>query len=206
MAAAFSRDDFRRVGLSLAIALAMLAGGAATVAYSLKLLQAEQKASRAATAQRNEIRGKLSRAREEEQEIRRKIARYNDLAARGIVGDERRLEWVEQIRRIRQARRLLDVQYEIAPQRVLDTSELPGGSGKFDFFASATRLKMDLLHEEDLLNFLADLRATMPAHLQVDSCVVERSAPAGGGERGLAARLKAECAIDFITIREKQGT
>lgn len=204
MAALLSRDDFRRIGLSLAIALAMLAGGAAAVAYSTRTLQAEQKTHRAALAKRNEVRGKLSRAREEEMDLRQKIGHFNELGTRGIVGDERRLEWVEQIRRIRQARRLLELQYEIAPQRVLDGTELPGAGGKFEFLASATRLKMDLVHEEDLLNFLADLRASMPAHLQVDSCVVERVAP-GGGDR-TAARLKADCALDFVTLREKPGS
>lgn len=202
MAALLSKDDFRRIGLSIAVALAMVAGGAAAVVGTQRFLKVEQQSHKAALAKRNDLRTRLSRAREEELEIKQRIARFNELSERGVIGAERRLEWVEQIRRIRQARKLLDIQYEIAPQRIVETAELPGGSGSFDFLASAMRLRMDLLHEEDLLNFLADLRAAISAHVQVDSCNLERVA--GGGERS-GARLRADCALDLITLSEKAG-
>lgn len=202
--AAFTRDDFKRISLALAAALAMAAAGAAAVVAARALLQHEQKANRSELSRRNEIGGKLARAREEEQELRQKIARFNDLSARGVIGAEQRLEWVEQIRRIRNARRLLDIQYEIAPQRVLDAAQLPGASGKFDFLASTMTLKMELLHEGDLLGFLADLRAALAAHVRVASCSVAR-APAGRGDRPVGARLQADCTIDLVTLREKEG-
>ncbi|MCK7493181.1 MAG: hypothetical protein MZW92_18260 [Comamonadaceae bacterium] len=42
------------------------------------------------------------------------------------IGTGKRLEWVEQIKRHRAARRLYDLQYEIAPQRLLDAVDRAG--------------------------------------------------------------------------------
>jgi hypothetical protein len=206
MAAMITKDDFRRIRLALAAALVMLVAGAAIVFAALQLHQAEKKEQAAAQARRAEIQGKLIRARDEEAEIKKKIARFNELAGRGIFGEERRLDWVELIRRIQDARKLIDVQYEIAPQQTLDAATLPGAGGGFDYLASTMQLRMKLLHEVDLLNFLADLRQSAQAFIRVRRCDVKRlprGAPAEGP--GLPPQLDAECTIDWITIRERKG-
>mgnify|MGYP003390369358 CR=1 FL=1 len=38
-----------------------------------------------------------------------------------------------------------------------DAAILPGASANFEFLSSTMQMKMKLLHEEDLLNFLSDL-------------------------------------------------
>jgi len=205
MAATFSKDDFRRIGLSLAAAAVMIAAGGGIVFASMQLHQAEKKNKVAAQSRQTESKGKLSRARDEELEIKNKIARFSDLSGRGIIGDEHRLDWIEQIRRIQEARKLIDVQYEIAPQQTLDAGILPGSSGNYAFFASTMQLRLKLLHEDDLLNFLSDLRETAHAHLRVRSCDVERLPKASGDSKGIPPQLGAECTIDWITIREKKA-
>ncbi len=202
---AMSKDDFRRIRVSLAAALLMTVAGAAFVAGSLQYLQTEKKANRDEVAKARETKSQLSRARDEEQELKQKIARFNQLKAAGIIGDEQRLDWVEQIRQIKNARKLLDIQYELAPQHALDPTLLPGASGSFDFYASTMQLKMQLLHEEDLLNFLNDLRTQTRAFIRVRNCNVERL-PAGQGERNSGAQLHAECTLDWITLRERKTT
>lgn len=205
MAALISKDDFRRIRLSLALAVVMITIGGAIAFGSTKLLEAERKANREALARRGEIQSKLSRARDEEQEIKQKIARFNTLQARGVIGDERRLDWVEQIRQIKNTRKLFDIQYELAPQRPLEGAIAAASAGGYDFFASTMRLQMQLLHEDDLLNFLSDLRNSASAYIRTRDCVVER-VPKGPSERsGVTPQLKAECSIDWITIREKKG-
>ena len=206
MAALISKDDFRRIRLSLALAVVLVAAGGAVVFASLQLLQSEKKDNREALARRGEIQKKLMRARDEEQEIKQKITRFQELAKRGIIGEEQRLDWVEQVRQIKTARKLFDIEYEIAPQRPLDTATAPDSSGEFEFLVSTMRLKMQLLHEEDLLNFLADLRATVHAYLRVKDCAVERL-PKNQNDRGgkTTPQLQAECTIDWITLRQKKG-
>lgn len=205
MAANINKDDFKRISLSLALAVIMAITGGGVVLAALQLHQAEKKNKALAQARQVESQGKLSRARDEELEIKKKIARFNDLSGRGIFGDELRLDWIELIRRIKDARKLIDVQYEIAPQQVLDGGILPGSSGNFVFLSSTMQLRMKLLHEEDLLNFLADLRGSAHAYIRVRSCDVGRLPRASGDQQGIPPQLSAECVIDWITIREKKA-
>lgn len=176
---------------SLALFLALgCSGFAAAIGSTYLLRQARFEQSQSFT-QLNEIQGKLAQARDERQESMRMLTLYQDIAAHGFIGNERRLDWVEQIRKIRTQRKLLDVQYELAPQQSI------GGKAGIEIFASNMKLQMQLLHEEDLLNFIGDLRGAVPAYLRIRSCNIERLEPAAN----TVAQLKAECSIDWITYR-----
>lgn len=203
-----TQDGLRRIGPSLAAALIMIALGALAVWFALQQNQAAQREKTTAQTQRNASQRQLAQARDEEQEIKQKITRYNALAARGIFGEERRLDWVEEINAIKNARQLYDIQYEIAPQKPIDTAILPGASGNYEFYASTMRLDMKLLHEDDLMNFLADLRATARAYVRPRNCDVTRLPKAVANpndHRGPQPLLKAECTLDWITLRERAG-
>jgi hypothetical protein len=196
-------QDLKRVRWSILAALLMAgAGAAAAYATHQATLEARAAATRA-EAKQKEARNRLMRARDEQAEITAKIGRFGDLAAIGVVGEERRLEWVERIREIRSARRLYDLQYEIAPQRPLDAAAAPGSSGSFEFLSSTMRLQMDLLHEVDLIHFLDDLEHSVSAFVRPQSCTVERTGLSGS--TGAGALLRAECTLDWITIRERKN-
>lgn len=190
-------DDLPKLQLSLLAALIMMAIGAGIVYLSLSLIKTAKLEQAAAQAERNDFDGKLNRVRSEEDEIRKKSAMFHKLQARGMVGEEQRLEWVELIKEIRDRRRLLDLQYEIAPQRPLDATL---GSG-FAFYVSSMKVQLKLLHEEDLTRLLDDLRQQARALIQVKSCNVSRL-PRGGAEGGTAAQLQADCQIDWVTLHE----
>ena len=168
--------------------------GAGMLYYSRTLLLDAQKSHKQALSKRGEVQGKLANARNEEQELLEKFSRYEGIVARGYIGSERRLDWIEQIRKIKTTRKLLDVIYELEPQTVLDGSNASG----FDFMVSNMRLQMQLLHEEDLLFFLADLRDGMRAYTSVKSCNVTRQTRSGS-----AVQLAADCSIDWVTLRER---
>jgi len=206
MSARFSQDDFRRIQWSLLALVVLALLGAAVVFGSLQATKAARAEARKVEAERGEIRIKLARARDEEQEIRAKIARYQGLINRGYVTEEQRLDWIERIAQIKAARKLIDVQYELMPQRTVESALLPEGAagGGYEFMSSAMRLQMQLLHEGDLLGFLADLRANVRALIVVRQCKVERIARNGSTERGAQAQLKADCDIEWITMREKK--
>lgn len=206
MASETTRDDLRRIAPSLAAALVMIALGVLAVWFVLQQSQIAQRDRNAAQSQRSASQQRLAQSRDEEQEIKQKIARYNTLVARGIIGEEHRLDWVEEINAIKSARQLYDLQYEIAPQKPIDTTILPGAGGSYEFYASTMQLTLQLLHEEDLINFLADLRAKVHADIRPRSCDVARlpkTAAGGADKRGPQPLLKAECTLDWITVRER---
>lgn len=192
-------SDITSIRRSLVAFIALTALGAAAVLAVLRIAADAKHSHRQALAQRDNLLSQLARTGSEENEIRTRIGRYREIQARGIVGQEHRLEWVERIAQIRKVRRLGDIQYELAPQK---PAQLPGGStvGGYEFMVSTMKLQMTLLHEDDLLGFLADLAGSVPAFPRVRVCNVERSADA---TPGTGTRLRADCTVDWITLREK---
>lgn len=189
-----SSRDFVLVRGSLLLLAALAGLGAAAVAAALHVAARVESDNRQALAEHGDLLARLARASTDEADIRRQTARYRELLARGIVGGERRLDWVEHIARISNELRIPDIQYEFAPQQPLDTQPLPSGHA---FMASAMKLQMQLLHEADLLGFLDELAASAPAFLALRACTIERS-PGNG-----TAPLRAECQIDWVTVQEK---
>lgn len=193
-----------RVRWPLAFLLLAIGAGTGIVLASLHNVRQADAENRQAMARRDEMRARLGRAQEEAQEIRLKISRYRELVERNYIGQEHRLEWVERIAQIKAARRLIEVRYELGPQKPIDPGVLPGAqpAGGYEFMASTMNLRMQLLHEGDLLGFLADLQSGIQAFLHVRSCGIERI-PRGGVERGTVAHLHTNCVIDWVTLREK---
>lgn len=196
-----TRADLPRLQLALLAALLTIMGGsgAAYLAYDAERRAGVELA--AAQKARDEIDGRFKRVRSEEAEIREKSALFNALQARGVIGDEQRLEWLELIKAISVRRRLLDVQYEIAAQRPLDSAPPPAGA--YAFYASSMRIELALLHEEDLTRLLDDLRQQAHALIQVRRCRVERLTREGDSEGGSesGAQLRGSCLIDWVTLR-----
>lgn len=186
----------------LVIAIVLAAAGIAVVVTSKQFLERTRVEHKSALAERQAIQDKLSRATEEEREIREKLVDYRRLLARGVIGDERRLEWVETIGQIKNEHKLFEIKYQIEPQRTL---ELPGitPNAEVEFRVSALKVEMQLLHEGDLMVFLDGLRRSLKSHVLVRSCSLQRI-DRSGSDRGVAPRLRADCTIDLVTIRDRQ--
>ena len=190
------RHDLSRLAGSLLATLLLIALGAAAVLHARERVAAAQAAFSTARIQRNEIVGKLGQAHGEENEIRRKAEVFNRLAARGVIGEEQRLAWVELLRELRDRLLLAEIHYEFSPRRALETAGAE--TGAFGLYASAMKLKATLLHEEDLLRLLDELHRLAPALIQVQRCELERLPQPDTGSES----LRADCLIDWITLRE----
>jgi len=196
----FTPAELKKLSLPALLALALLAGGGGLIWSADIALKSAQRAAAAAQAERQQSGERLARIAEEEREVKEKINVYQRLKALNILGEERRLEWADAVTRIRTQRELLDLRYRVERQRLLAT--LPGKPGNVDFFASTMRVDLALLHEEDLLRFLADLRDSGNAYYSVRSCQLSRTGP-GGAAAVIAPRLRAECTIDLVTIVDR---
>ena len=197
--------DLPRLQLALLAALAMIGGGGGAAYLALDAARHAHSELAAAQKARDEIDARWKRVRSEETEIRQNISLYGALQARGVVGDERRLEWSELLKAVSERRRLSGLRYEFSPQRALDASS-PGASGTpaaappdQDAYVSTLTLEVDLLHEEDLAKLLDDLRAQASALVQVKRCSVARLPQTNDGPR--RANLHAACQLDWITLR-----
>ncbi len=189
----FGRSDFKRIRSSMLVALAMLFCGSLTVYYAINDRRQAQRTQANTARVLAGADAKLKQVSNEESEVKKKSLIFNQLQERGVIGDEQRLEWIELLKDIRDRRRLLDLEYEIAPQRQIEGSS----DNDFSFYASAMKLQVKLLHEEDLERLLADLRSQAKALIMVRSCTVSRL-PIVSDEH---ANLLAACEIDWITLR-----
>ena len=77
----------------------------------------------------------------------------------------------------------------------------PGKPAPVDFHSSTMKVELALLHEEDLLRFLSDLRDSGNAYYSVRRCDVSRTGQALSGAT-MTPRLRANCEIELITIRD----
>ena len=189
----------RRLAGSLLILLgAMVLAGGITFGVLYYGNQTER-SLRQAQAEQADSRHRLERFQQDEQDILKRIERYRALVADGRIQPERRLDWVDSLRRSREQRRLLGLDYEIAPQRPLDSGQ--AASDGHRFYVSPMKLDMLLLHEHDLLGLLADLQAQTAALVAVRHCTLERLSAVP--EIRPTAHLRAQCEIDWITLQEE---
>jgi len=194
----FGASDLKQLRLPLAACIVLALAGVACYFAVDDYLKETRKLGVATSAQRAEVQKRLASAEEEEREIKANLQQYQALAARGIVGEENRLDWVDTVTAIKNERRLFNIRYSIGPQQELDYPGFSRGSG-VKFMVSRVKMTMQLLHEEDLLNFIDDLGRRGRSYLSVRSCDVRRENRGNGGTT-LAPRLQADCEFDLITI------
>lgn len=195
-----SADTLKRLGAPAVVAVVLLAGGIAALVATGHYAQEAGREYGAARAERASVQTKLARATDEEREIQARLVDYQNLRQRGVLGDERRLDWVETVKRIKSERQIYDLRYSIEPRRPL---EFPGVRQEpgVELLQSRMRLEVSLLHEDDLFNLLDDLRTRLAPVVVVRNCTLNRT-ERSRVEAGAGPRLRAECAIDLVTIRD----
>jgi hypothetical protein len=197
-------SDLKRLRLPLAVCIVLALAGVACYFAAVDYLQEMKKLAAATTARRSEVQTKLASANEEEREIKANLQQYQALAARGIVGEEKRLDWIDTITAIKNERHLFNIGYSIEPQKPLDYPGFAPGGG-VTFLVRRVSIEIQLLHEEDLLNFIGDLAKRGRSYVAVRSCDVQRlDRGSTGAGTTLAPRLKATCVFDLITIRHSK--
>jgi hypothetical protein len=195
--------DLRVLALPALVALTVVLAGAATLYVTQNFLADAAAELDRAKSERGVIQTKLRQATDEEKEIRASLVDYQRMRQRGIIGEENRLDWVEALNNIRNERGIYDTRYSIEPQRPLDYpgfKKVPG----IDFLDSRMKIDADLLHEEDLFNILADLRARLAPYVIGRECDLRRSTGARSDDYG--PHLKVQCTLDLVTIRDSAET
>ncbi|MYM75435.1 hypothetical protein GTP56_25015 [Duganella sp. FT134W] len=137
----------------------------------------------------------------EKRDIRNYQQRFIALRQRGLVGDERRLEWLDAIRQTQEQLKLAPLSYEIEPQQTVQL-ESPLDLGDFELRGSRMRLHMELLHELDLFNFFQTLRRQ--SYFAVQDCSIKRLGVVAGTPG--APTLGADCTLNWITLNTAPKT
>lgn len=205
-----SREELRLLRWPLLGLAAMLLLALGVGAAALHFVRESRTHTAAAEAEAARLRAEARRLQSEEQDMRAKISAYQGMAAHGMIGPEQRLAWVELIRTVQRERRLPGLEYEFQPQQAL--AGMNGNGGGYTFMNSPMRAKLDLLHEEDLLRFVADLQTQASALVRLRSCRVVRTDGVArntmqpdANVAGPPPQLQADCLLDWITLQDNKA-
>jgi hypothetical protein len=196
-----SRDGFRELAGAWALLAGSIVAGAAIIIASHWYLDREKRESLTAGRRMQEARTRVDAARRERENLQASAETFRTLVDRGLLVAEQRLDMVELVNALRARHQIAAIDYEIGPQRPLTL----GGNRVYpsmDVLASRVKMRARALHEGDLLGFINELGASRQGFYPVDRCVLRRIE---GTHEALRPRVEAECALEWITLKEKRG-
>jgi len=182
--------------------------GAALILVGLLVSFADQYRAKNETALQtqqnllNQARQKYQSSGLEKETIIQYLPKYNELLASGFIGEERRIEWIETLRQIHAQHKLFSIDYSIGLQERYKPSFLPN-LGNFRLNRSVMSLKLDMLHEGDLLALLDGLHEQTTPFI-VRDCEIKRPIGAVVNTKNITSNMQANCEIDWLTLRDPQ--
>lgn len=187
-----------KVALSVVLASGLLASGAALWSRNLagtaeSTLQKENEALKSAQQ-------RLSQSQVQQQLVATHQAAYQALAARGFIGQEHRLAWIEAAQQANQDAGLYGLDYRLAP-RASSSATLAQG---LPLGQTVMTLTLPLLLETDLPRFLTALKARAPGVYHVRGCRLSRLSDTAF-EATHQPRLQAECELLWFTVSGPTG-
>lgn len=150
----------------------------------------------------NQARQKYQSSGLEKETITQYLPIYNDLLASGFIGEEKRIEWIESLRKIHAQNKLFSIDYSIGLQENYKPNFL-SNLGNFKLHRSVMKLNLDMLHEGDLLALIDGLQEQTTPFI-VRDCEITRPIGAVINTKNISANLKAACEIDWLTLRDPQ--
>lgn len=197
----FSNKDIPHIRGLLVMAILTLILGAIAVYVSDDMLNEAQQSKTTADQEWSDAVRKLERTKNEQEDLQGYYHQYQNLVEQNIIGEEKRLDWIESIEKIRNRLNIFSVRYKLDPQETLDMvgTDLPGSS--FDLRRSNMTLGLSLLHEGQLLNFIEALSEEAKGMYLLDSCVLTRNDLVR--KLKFTPNLEAECTLGWITLNEK---
>ncbi|HEY0061326.1 MAG TPA: hypothetical protein VGC21_04345 [Telluria sp.] len=182
----------RQAGITFGVVL--LLGAIVVTSVRLILLQVRPDTV-AAQGRQIAATDRLAQVEMERDDLRDYQPKFVQLRARGFVGPESRLAVIEAIQAIQKNRRLLPVSFDLSPQKTvaLDPALL---EQPLELHSTAVRLRMDLLHEMDLVNFFQDLKGK--GFFTVSECLINSAQIVVADS--LAPRLNADCTLFWLTV------
>lgn len=135
---------------------------------------------------------------EEERIIDEYYPEFVRLYRAGLLGRERRLDWLETLRNAGSAIKIPELSYKIEAQKEIEP-DYPLQRGGYGIFASPMNLNAGLLHEGDLLQLLQSLERDALGQFTVRKCDMRMATQQLTLEPGIT-NIRADCTIDWLTV------
>ena len=164
--------------------------------WSADKFQQAKTAQKQQTQANQAIQQKLQRSNIEKQLIQQYRGAYQTLVARGFVGPENRLAWLEAVQQANRDAALYGLDYSLEPRTPVSAPGkiLPLGQ-------TVMKLRMPMLVEDDLSHFLEALQQRTRSLFRVRACQLARAAdtPPQAINR---PELEVECELLWFTVAD----
>lgn len=187
------------LGRPLIVLLVVLALGGGIVYWTAQRSAEARQAYERERTGLDQIRQRLAQVGEEKRVMERYAPAYRQLLEQGIVGAEQRVNWIDALRSASHAVRGFGVDYQVAGQ---EGAGFKVNAGGYTTQQSVMKLRLRLLHEGDLLDFLAALNAQHAGLHLLQDCELQR-ASAGPFTARFEPKLLAECKLTWVTLDDR---
>ena len=180
---------------AIALLLGAFALAAAGVFWSYRYDVAARAAVHAQQAVLDSAHTRQQQGQTEARLIAQHLGAYRNLTARGFIGEENRLAWIEAVQLANRDAHLYGLTYTLSP-RTAAPADLANG---LPLNQTRMTVKMPLLVETDLPHFLDALRARTPGIFRVERCQMSRGADTAPQPVN-HPELDAECELLWFTV------
>jgi hypothetical protein len=200
----FSGSDFHLMRWSLSAIGASLLLSSIILYSSGKYADSAKHNLHAAQIKMNKARTNFTMAKQDLENLSDYSQEYYTLENKKIIGDDHRLDWVDELEKLRNENLVFDFRYNIEPQKKY-APQPSLDSGNFDIHYSETKLQFDLLHEGQLMNFLDALRKQTNGWYQLQGCKMQRTNMNEEDATAAVPHIKAECSGGWITLMNRNS-
>ncbi|MDP2282806.1 MAG: hypothetical protein Q8L06_01610 [Pseudohongiella sp.] len=196
------KQDLLLLRPTLIIFLVVLSLGFVAYQAATYYQQSSASALRSAQASYQQVSSSIEQIEQEESTVVRYIDRYQQMVARGVIGDGNRLQLIEQLSSLRQRSRLYPINIQIRESNEVAVSYPPEDPLPGDpvfVRAAPVSLAMALLHEGDLLQVL-DALLVFPGLLQPKRCLIKPFSSASASFNSVTENLEASCEILWYNL------
>ena len=144
---------------------------------------------------------KIDGSRESNKIIDEYEKRYLELVKKNVVGDENRLNWLEILQTIANARNMPSVKYNVSSQQLLEDKTGQHQAQGLKVYRSAMTLDMQMAHEGDLFAILNALEEKAQGLFVVDNCNIEASAVTANSKDN----MNAYCELGWYTFKSAES-
>ena len=195
-----AKVDWRVLRGALVLLVICVATSAGLMGASYSFWKEQDRTHNAARSAMLGARTQYQNIDEEEKIIEAYFPLYRALESKGIIGKERRLDWIDNLRRAAQRVELPALSYVIDSQQRFKPDFLIQ-SGSYQIYSSSMKLDLGLLHEEDLSALLNNLDRRAGGLYTVADCDLRRSQPTFV-KKPDAVNLTAACGLQWLTIKQ----
>lgn len=191
-------EDLKALQFPLIALVCVVLLAAGVVYYSDALLDQSQKRLAQEQKQLKEARTRLQRSGDEKGVIVQYLGAYQQLERSGFAGEEKRINWLDALRLANQQAELFGVEYQISTQKPYPYAA-EFNPAPLTLAESVMKLRVRLLHGDDLMRFFNTLARQNAGLFLIDECKVQRIDT--GGVIRFQPNLMAECELSWVTAK-----